>query len=113
MNYCVIYLASPLNGYNSILSTGKKRIFMLQNSIKNITQYLNLPVIIFHEDFTDEIKEEILNIYNNTTFEQVDMIRNDLLFKNKPCKTSGDYNKCSCNLNKNTKVKHCWNLKVI
>lgn len=111
MNYCIIYLASPLNGYNSILSTGEKRIFMLQNSIKNITQYLNLPVIIFHEDFTDDIKLEILNIYNNTSFEQVDMIRNDLLFKNKPCKTSGDYNKCSCNLNKNTKVKHCWRPK--
>ena len=70
---------------------------MLQNSIKNITQYLNLPVIIFHEDFTDEIKETILNIHNNTTFEQVDMIREDLEFLQKPCITSKlSNNVCTC-----------------
>lgn len=111
MNTCIIYLASPLDGYNSILSTGEKRIFMLQNSLKNISNHLKLPIIMFHEDFTDKEMNNMKEIYDNIVFEKIDMTRNDLLFKNKPCRTSGDYNKCTCSLNKNTKVEHCWRPK--
>ena len=29
MNYCIVYFASPLDGYNATLSTGEKRIYMI------------------------------------------------------------------------------------
>uniref|UniRef100_A0A6C0KE05 Uncharacterized protein n=1 Tax=viral metagenome TaxID=1070528 RepID=A0A6C0KE05_9ZZZZ len=108
MNYCIVYLASPLDGYNSILSTGEKRIVMMYMSLKNITSHLKLPVIIFHEDFTEKEMNNMRNIYSNIVFEKIDMIRNDLIFKQKPCKTSMlSDNKCLCkknsNLNKNPK----------
>jgi len=74
---CIVYLASP---FNSVLSTGDKRIDMLHVSLKNVTQILQLPIIIFHEDFTEPIIENFKKIYNDITFEQINFDRPDLPF---------------------------------
>ena len=89
MNPCIVYLASRLDDYNSILSTGESRFEMTCLSLKNVTKHLKLPVIMFHEDFTAKEKNIMKSIYNNISFEIVDFIRPDIPFKQKPCKTSG------------------------
>lgn len=97
MNSCIVYLVSRLDGYNATLSTGESRFIMTQCSIKNITEHLKLPIIIFHEDYTEKEKDIIKKIYADITFEKIDLLREDLPFKQKPCKTSGLSNgKCSC-----------------
>ena len=94
---CIIYLASSLTGYNSILSTGEKRIDMTYMSLKNVTSVLKLPVIMFHEDFTDEVMSNMKKIYSDVTFEKIDMVREDLPFIPKPCITSNiSDGKCTC-----------------
>lgn len=104
MNSCIVYLASRLDGYNSILSTGESRFEMTCLSLKNVTNILKIPVIMFHEDFTDKEKQILKNIYENITFEKVDFIRPDLEFKQKPCITSGKSNNiCIC---KNPHIKN-------
>ena len=96
-NICIVYLASPLDGYNAILSTGEKRFDMMCMSLKNVTTHLKLPVIIFHEDFTDDVMNRMRDIYNNISFEKIDMIRDDLEFIQKPCVTSKlSNNICTC-----------------
>ena len=59
---CLIYLASPIE---SVLSTGDKRIDMLCLSLRNVTGVLQLPVIIFNEDFTEQIMANLKNIYEH------------------------------------------------
>jgi len=98
MNSCIVYLLSPINpiDVNYFLMDGDKRFDMAKASLKNVTKVLNLPVIIFHEDFTNKEKEIMKNIYTNITFEKVDFVRPDLPFHQTPCKTSGLVN-CTCN----------------
>ena len=97
MSTCIVYLASPLTGYNSILPEGENRIDMMYMSLKNVTTLLELPVIIFHEDLTDQVMGNMKKIHANTTFEQVDMIRPDLSFEQRPCLTSKiSDGKCAC-----------------
>ena len=74
---CIVYLASPIK---NILSTGDKRIDMLYQSLKNVTTVLQLPVIIFHEDFTEQIMSYLKNIYKDIIFSKVDFDRPDLPF---------------------------------
>jgi hypothetical protein len=81
MTTCIVYLLSRLDGYNAILSTGEKRIDMSLHSIKNVTNVLKLPLIIFHEDLTEEWKQKIRNVYDNVTFETVNFQDNSLPFK--------------------------------
>ena len=112
MSTCIVYLASPLTGYNSILLTGEKRIDMMYMSLKNVTSVLKLPVIMFHEDLTDNVMSNMKKIYNNISFEKMDMVRDDLPFNHPPCKTSGDPIKCICKPDSpTTRNKHCWRPK--
>ena len=48
---------------------------MLKESIKNVISILKIPVIIFHEDFTKDIENDVLTIYPNIEFDKIDMIR--------------------------------------
>jgi len=88
MNPCIVYLASRLDDYNSILSTGESRFYMTCCSLKNVTNHLKLPVIIFHEDFGENEKNELKSTYSNITFEKVDFRDETIKFNQKPCKTS-------------------------
>jgi hypothetical protein len=74
---CIIYLASPIEFK---ISEGDSRYIMLKSSIKNITKHLNLPMIIFNEDYEDVHKNELKNIYNNINFQKVDFSLNGLEF---------------------------------
>lgn len=97
MNPCIVYLASRLDDYNSTLSTGESRFEMTCCSLKNVTNVLKLPVIMFHEDFTNKEKKIMRDVYGNITFEKVDFVRSDLPFNQKPCITSGKADgSCSC-----------------
>ena len=112
MNYCIVYLASPLDGYNATLSTGEKRIDMMNMSLKNVTTHLKLPVVIFHEDFTDKEIDNMKKIYDNIVFEKIDMIRDDLVFKQKPCITSNiSDGKCVCVKNNKNPKSICFRPK--
>lgn len=112
MNYCIVYLASPLDGYNATLSTGEKRIDMMNMSLKNVTTHLKLPVVIFHEDFTDKEIDNMKKIYDNIVFEKIDMIRDDLVFKQKSCKTSNlSDGKCVCVKNNKNPKSICFRPK--
>ena len=52
---------------------------------------------MFHEDLTDNVMCNMKKIYENTTFEKVDMIRTDLSFKQRPCLTSKvSDGECAC-----------------
>ena len=64
---------------------------MAKNSVKNVTNYLKLPVIIFHEDFTEEVKREFLNIYENITFCKIDFQNNDLPYDKNIAKCGKGY----------------------
>lgn len=111
-NYCIVYLVSRLDGYNSILSTGEKRIDMTYMSLKNNTKYLNLPVIIFHEDLTEKEMKNMRAIHSDITFEKVDFERKDLEFKNvTPCRTSGKLDICTCKKFSCIRNKQCWRSK--
>ena len=111
-NYCIVYLVSRLDGYNSILSTGEKRIDMTYMSLKNNTKYLNLPVIIFHEDLTEKEMKNMKIIHNNITFEKVDFEDPKLEFINvTPCKTSKKTDLCTCEKFSCIRNKTCWRSK--
>ena len=86
---CLIWLINKID--KICKSTGEKRLIMAKNSVKNVTTYMKLPVIIFHEDFTDEVKQEFLHIYNNITFCKIDFLNNDLPYDNTVCKCSKGY----------------------
>uniref|UniRef100_A0A6C0EGY4 Nucleotide-diphospho-sugar transferase domain-containing protein n=1 Tax=viral metagenome TaxID=1070528 RepID=A0A6C0EGY4_9ZZZZ len=102
-NTCIVYLASRLDDYNSILSTGESRFDMTCLSLKNVTTHLKLPVIMFHEDFTEKETTIMKNIYEDITFEKIDFIRPDLPFNQKSCITSGiSDGTCTC-INENIK----------
>ena len=73
---CIIWLINKID--KICKATGENRLIMAQNSVKNVTSYMKLPVIIFHEDFTDEVKDEFLDIYNNITFCKIDFQNNNL-----------------------------------
>ena len=73
---CMIWL---INKPDKICkATGEKRIIMAKESVKNVTAHLRLPVIIFHEEMTDEIKKEFLDIYPEISFIEVDFQNNNL-----------------------------------
>ncbi len=88
-NTCIIWL---INKIDSICkATGENRLVMAKNSVKNITSYLKLPVIIFHEDFTEEVKSDFLNIYENITFCKIDFENNNLPHDNNVSKCGKGY----------------------
>lgn len=86
---CLIWLINKID--KVCKATGENRLIMAQNSVKNVTTYMKLPVIIFHEDFTDEVKDEFINIYNNITFCKVDFQNNDLPYDNSIAKCGKGY----------------------
>jgi hypothetical protein len=75
-NTCIIWLINKID--EICKATGDNRLIMAKNSVKNITTHLTLPVIIFHEDFTEEVKQDFLAIYKNITFCKIDFQNNDL-----------------------------------
>ena len=88
-NTCIIWLINKID--KICKATGENRLIMAQNSVKNITTHLSLPVIIFHEDFTDEVKQYFLNIYKNITFCKIDFQNNDLPYDKSIAKCGKGY----------------------
>lgn len=86
---CIIWLINKID--KICKATGENRLIMAQNSVKNITSYMKLPVIIFHEDFTEEVKRDFLNIYENITFCSVDFQNNNLPYDKNVSKCSKGY----------------------
>ena len=86
---CIIWLINKIN--KVCKATGENRLIMAKNSVKNVTSYLKLPVIIFHEDFTEEVKRDFLNIYENITFCKIDFQNNDLPYDKNVSKCSKGY----------------------
>ena len=76
-NICIVFLASPKDNK---LSCGDLRLDMFYKAYKNITDKLKLDVIIFHEDYTEDIFNNFKKIYNNVKFQIVDFKRPDLDF---------------------------------
>ena len=84
---CIIWLVNRVG--KICKSTGEDRMIMTKASVKNVTKYINLPVIIFHEDLTEEIKKDFLEIYSDITFVILDsFINNTLPYDNTICKCS-------------------------
>lgn len=88
-NTCIIWLINKID--KICKATGENRLIMAQNSVKNITTHLSLPVIIFHEDFTDEVKQDFLDIYKNITFCKIDFQNNDLPYDKSIAKCGKGY----------------------
>lgn len=86
---CIIWLINKID--KICKATGENRLIMAKNSLKNVTQNIKLPVIIFHEDFTEEVKKDFLNIYNNITFCVIDFQNNDLPYYKNIAKCSKGY----------------------
>lgn len=86
---CLIWLINKID--KVCKATGENRLIMAKNSVKNVTSYLKLPVIIFNEDFTEEVKRDFLNIYENITFCSVDFQNNDLPYDKNVSKCSKGY----------------------
>lgn len=86
---CLIWLINKID--KVCKATGENRLIMAQNSVKNVTIYMKLPVIIFHEDFTDKVKDEFINIYDNITFCKIDFQNNDLPYDNSMAKCGKGY----------------------
>tara|TARA_B100001175_G_scaffold97211_1_gene82386 strand:- start:94 stop:960 length:867 start_codon:yes stop_codon:yes gene_type:complete len=86
---CIIWLINKID--KICKATGENRLIMAQNSVKNVTSYMKLPVIIFHEDFTDEVKDEFLDIYNNITFCKIDFQNNNLPYDRNVSKCGKGY----------------------
>ena len=86
---CIIWLINKID--KICKATGENRLIMAQNSVKNVTSYMKLPVIIFHEDFTEEVKRDFLNIYENITFCSVDFQNNNLPYDKNVSKCSKGY----------------------
>ena len=86
---CIIWLINKID--KICKATGENRLIMAKNSVKNVTNYMKLPVIIFHEDFTDEVKDEFLDIYNNITFCKIDFMNNDLPYDRNVAKCGKGY----------------------
>ena len=86
---CIIWLINKID--KICKATGENRLVMAKNSVKNITSYLKLPVIIFHEDFTEDVKKDFLNIYNNITFCIIDFQNNDLPYYKNTAKCGKGY----------------------
>lgn len=86
---CIIWLINKID--KICKATGENRLIMAKNSVKNITQHIKLPVIIFHEDFTEEVKSDFLNIYENITFCSVDFQNNNLPFDKNVSKCGKGY----------------------
>ena len=112
MNPCIVYLASRLDDYNSILSTGESRFEMNCCSLRNITSQLNLPVIMFHEDFSENEINIMKDIYSNIVFEKIDFNNEKLDFNQEPCKTSNISNGiCICSNNSKNPRDICFRPK--
>ncbi len=73
---CIIWLINKID--KICKATGENRLIMAKNSVSNVTRYMKLPVIIFHEDFTEQVKDEFLDIYDNITFCKIDFVNNNL-----------------------------------
>ena len=86
---CIIWLINKID--KICKATGENRLIMAKNSVKNVTQHIKLPVIIFHEDFTEEVKSDFLNIYENITFCSVDFQNNNLPFDKNVSKCGKGY----------------------
>ena len=86
---CIIWLINKID--KICKATGENRLIMAKNSVKNVTNYMKLPVIIFHEDFTDEVKDEFLDIYDNITFCKIDFMNNDLPYDRNVAKCGKGY----------------------
>ena len=86
---CIIWLINKID--KICKATGENRLIMAKNSLKNVTQNIKLPVIIFHEDFTEEVKKDFLNIYNNITFCIIDFQNNDLPYNKSVSKCGKGY----------------------
>lgn len=86
---CLIWLINKID--KVCKATGENRLIMAKNSVKNVTSYLKLPVIIFNEDFTEEVKREFLNIYENITFCEIDFQNNDLPYDKNIAKCGKGY----------------------
>lgn len=89
-NTCLIWLVNKID--KICKPTQEKRILMTKESVKNVTKHIKLPVILFHEDMTEEIKKEFINIYSNITFEKLDSFtNNNLPYDKNICKCSKGY----------------------
>jgi len=86
---CLVWLINKID--KVCKATQENRLIMAQNSVKNVTTYMKLPVIIFHEDFTHEVKEEFINIYDNITFCKIDFQNNDLPYNKNVSKCGKGY----------------------
>ena len=86
---CLVWL---VNRVESICkSTGEKRLVMTKESVRNVTTHIKLPVIIFHEDLTDDIMLDFKDIYKNISFHKLDSFRDNALPYNKSNKCSKGY----------------------
>ena len=87
---CIVWL---VNRVESICkSTGEPRLIMTKESVRNVTEHIKLPVLIFHEDLTPDIMEDFIEIYKDITFHKLDSFRDNALPYNKSnCKCSKGY----------------------
>tara|TARA_Y100001970_G_C14211627_1_gene847275 strand:- start:145 stop:1014 length:870 start_codon:yes stop_codon:yes gene_type:complete len=87
---CLIWLVNKID--KICKPTGEKRIIMTMESVKNVTKYIKLPVILFHEDMTEKIKSDFLNIYDDITFFKLgDFKENNIPYDSNVCKCGKGY----------------------
>ena len=89
-NTCLVWLVNRVD--NICKSTGEPRLIMTKESVRNVTTHIKLPVIIFHEDLTDDIMLDFIKIYKDIRFHKLDSFKDNALPYNKSsCKCSKGY----------------------
>ena len=87
---CLIWLVNRMG--KICRPTGEDRMIMTKESVKNVTKYIKLPVIIFHEDLTEKSKKDFLEIYSDIQFGKLESFKdNDLPYDSNVCKCGKGY----------------------
>ncbi len=91
-NTVVVYLASPRAASWRCWT----RLDLLAASLTLLKMHApNWPVVVFHEDYNDDDKKRMSNIYENITFEAVDFRGKESVYKNhRPDNRVGTYGYC-------------------
>lgn len=80
MNTCIIYLASPKE-FLEPTQKGLSRLDCLKISLMSVRKHLpGLPIIIFHENYSNKEFQELCQITPDITFEQIDFSGGDEYF---------------------------------
>ena len=74
---CLIWLVNKID--KICKPTGEKRVIMTMESVKNVTKYIKLPVILFHEDMTEKMKEFAQDILDHESTIEIKLDDGDLL----------------------------------